>query len=180
MKVHHHNQMGNTKLEKPDNSALTLHYIGVAYGYNNDDVYIPTSAEVYNSIDQDHLFSPTNDNNITLSEEEPAFLGMVLTANDDDDEPESEPEDMDDNEPEPLPVGFDVNDPINVLATAIHCASLDQTSSEATAESWFESVRAKLKICGIGTSTEYQQLFGSSVGQEINNCIRNNHFQPMF
>ena len=88
---------------------------------------------------------------------------MVLTANvDDDDEPQSEPEDMDDNDPEPLPIGFDVNDPANVLATAIHQAALDRTSLDAAAESWFESVRAKLKICRISTSTKYQQLFGSS------------------
>ena len=127
----------DTKSEEPDNSISTLHHIGVAYGYDNDDVYIPTSAEVYNSIDQDHLFARTNDNNITLNEEAPAFLGMVLTANDNDNEPESEPEDMNDIDSEPLPIGFDVNDPINVLAMAIHCAALDQTSSEAVAESLY-------------------------------------------
>ena len=116
---------GNTKLEEPDDDALTLHHVGVAYGYDNDYIYIPTSAEVYNSIDQDHLFAPTDDNNITLSEKAYAFLGMVLTANDDDDETESEPEDMDDNDPEPLLIGFDVNNPINILATAIHQGRLD-------------------------------------------------------
>ena len=36
----------DTKSEEPDNSISTLHHIGVAYGYDNDDVYIPTSAEV--------------------------------------------------------------------------------------------------------------------------------------
>ena len=115
---------GNFQLEEPDNNALTVHHVGVAYGCNDDNVYIPTSAEVYDSIDQDHLFAPT-DNNNTSSDEAPVFLGMVLTANDDDDDdddeaPESEPEDMDDDNPEPLPRGFDVNNPINVLATAIH------------------------------------------------------------
>ena len=46
---------------------------------------------MYDSIYQDHLFASTNDDNITVSKETPAFLGMVLTANDDDNEPELEP-----------------------------------------------------------------------------------------
>ena len=111
---------------------MTLHHVGVAYGCDNDNVYIPTSAEVYDSIDQYPLFAPTDDNNITLSEEAPVFLGMVLIVNvDDGADSQSEPEDMDDNDPEPLFIGFDVNDPINVLATAIHQATLDRTSEEA-------------------------------------------------
>ena len=62
-------------------------------------------------------------------------------------------------------------------------------SMEAGAEGWFESVRAKFKICGISTSTEYQELYGASmvgsnltkysIEQDINTRIRNNHFQPM-
>ena len=147
---------------------------------------------MYDYINQDHLFAPTDNNDSTLSEEAPAFLDMVLTANDnndDDEAPESEPKDMDNDNQEPLPRGFDDNNPTKILAMAINQAALARTSTEAGAESWFESVRAKLKICGISTPTKYQELFGASVvgsnptkysmAQDINNLIRNNHFQPM-
>ena len=88
-------------MEELDNDALTVHHIGVAYRCNNDNVYIPTSAEVYDSIDQDHLFAPADNNNNTPSDKAPAFLGMVLTTNDDNDDdkvPEPEHEDMDDKD----------------------------------------------------------------------------------
>ena len=103
---------------------------------------------MYDYINQDHLFSPTDKNNSTLNEEASAFLGMVLTTNDDSDDveaPESEPKDMDDDNQEPLPCGFDVNNSTNILATAIHQAALARTSTEAGVESWLVSVRAKLK-----------------------------------
>ena len=67
--------------------------------------------------------------------------------------------------------------------------ALEHTSTEAAAEGWFESVRAKLKICGICTSTEYQELYSASamgsspiepsMGRAINTRIHNNHFRPM-
>ena len=92
-------------MEEPGNDTSTVRHVGVAYGCNNDNVYIPTSSEVYVSIiDQDQLFATDDDNDDEPSDDAPAFLGMVLTANDDNDESESEHEDMVDNEPEQLPV----------------------------------------------------------------------------
>ena len=41
-------------------------YATLAYGCNNDNVYIPTSAEVYDSIDQDRLFATDDDNDNVL------------------------------------------------------------------------------------------------------------------
>ena len=133
--------------------------------HNAPSTYWNDVDEVHSYFDQDHLFTPTDDSNSTLSEEAPAFLGMIFTTNDDNDDdeaPESEPKDMDDEDQEPLPCGFDVNNPTNILATAIHQAALVRTSTEAGAESWFESVRIKLKICRIIMSTKYQELFGAS------------------
>ena len=168
----------------------TVRHVGVAHGCNNDNVYIPTSAEVYDSIDQDRLFATDDDNDNASSDPAPAFLGMVLTANDDDnDDKVPEQEEMDDGDSQQLPRGFDVNSPTNILATAIHQVALARTSTEAEAEGWFESVRAKLRICGIRSSTEYQELYGASaeesspieqsVGRAINTRIHNNHFRPM-
>ena len=85
-----------------------------------------------------------------------------------------------------LPRRFDVNSPTNILATALHQVALTRTSTEAEAEGWFESVRVKLCICGIRTSTKYQDLYGAdagesspieqSLGRAINTRIHNNHF----
>ena len=138
----------NLQVEELDDDALTVHHVGLVYGCNNDNVYVPTSAEVYDSIDQDCLFATANNNDNTPSDDTPAFLGMVLTANDDNDDDElAEPEreDMNDEDLQHLPRGFDVNNPTNILATAIHQVALEHTSTEAAAEGWFESVRAKLK-----------------------------------
>ena len=133
-----------------------------------------------------------DDNKSAVLIDTPAFLGMVPTANDDNDDdeiPEPEQEEMDDDNSQQLPRGFDVNSPTNILATAIHQVALARTSTEAAAEGWFESVRAKLRICGICTSTKYQELYGASAeesspieqyaGQAINTRIHNNHFRPM-
>ena len=42
---------GNFESEEPDDAASTIHYVGVLCKYNDNDVYIPSSAEVFNSID---------------------------------------------------------------------------------------------------------------------------------
>ena len=128
--------------------------------YCNND-YIPTSAEVFDSIiDQDRLFATDDDDNDKSSDPAPAFLGMVLTANDDndDDEPEPEQEGMDEDNLQQLLPGFDINSLTNILATAIHQAALVCTLTEAEAEGWFESVRAKFRICVICTVFKYQDL----------------------
>ena len=116
---------------------------------------------------------------------------MVLTANDNDndDKPEPEQEGMDEEDLQQLLCGFNSNNPTNVLATAIHQVALVPTWIEAGAEGWFESVRAKLRICGICTAIEYQDLYdaeagepspiGQSFGRAINTRIQNNHFRPM-
>ena len=157
--------------------------------HNAPGTYWNNVDEVYGYFNQDHLFTPTDNNNSTTNEEAPAFLGMTLTANDGDDDdetPESGTKDMDDEDQETLPHGFDVNNPSNILATAIYQAALARTSTDAGSKSWLKSVRVKLKICGISMSTKYQELFGASaVGsnptkysmtQDINNCIYDNHF----
>ena len=110
----------NFESEKPDNSASTFHHVGLLCGYNNNGVYILSSAEVFDTIDQDHLFAHGNEGNFTVNEEAPAFLGMVLSAGDNNGKPESEPDDIIDNEPEQVLIGFDVNDPVNILAMALH------------------------------------------------------------
>ena len=106
---------GNFKSEEPDNAALTL-----LCGYNNDDVYIPSSTKVFDSIDQDHLLSHSNEDDCTVNEETLVFLGMVLSVDDTNDKPESKPDDIIDNEPEQVSIGFDVNNPVNIFATTLH------------------------------------------------------------
>ena len=60
---------------------------------------------------------------------------MVLSAGDNNNEPESEPDDIIYNEPEQVPVGFDVNNPVNILVTALCQAALARMLSEVGAES---------------------------------------------
>ena len=101
-----------------------------------------------------------------MNEETLGFVGMILSADDNNNnEPESDPDDIIDNEPEQEPIGFDVNNPGNIFATALHQAALARTLSEAGAESWFEAVNMKFKICNFRNATVYQELFGLSGGQ---------------
>ena len=78
---------GNNKWENPgDDDAPTQHehYVGVLVGCDNDSSYIPTSGEFYDSIDQDQLF-PDNSDDSTINGDLPAFLGMVVAEDSDDD-----------------------------------------------------------------------------------------------
>ena len=41
---------GNSELREPDDTASTLHNVGVLCGYDNNDVYIPTLTKVLISL----------------------------------------------------------------------------------------------------------------------------------
>ena len=71
---------GNTETDLPDNDVPTEHQVGVLLGCDINDVYIPISTKVFDSIGQDHLFAQ-DDNNLTVNEEVLALLGMVLSEN---------------------------------------------------------------------------------------------------
>lgn len=57
----------NFESEGPDDAALTYHHVGVIYGYDDNNVYIPTLAEVFDYIDQDHLFTHDDNNELTVN-----------------------------------------------------------------------------------------------------------------
>ena len=78
---------GSNKWENlGDNDAPTQHKhcVGVLVGCDNDSSYILTSEEVYDSIDQDQLFADDDDDS-TIGGDLPAFLGMVVGEDSDDD-----------------------------------------------------------------------------------------------
>ena len=70
---------GNSELGQPDDIASTLHHIGVLCGYDNNSIYMPSLAEVFDSIDQDHLYAHDSDDELTVNEEMLAFLGMFFS-----------------------------------------------------------------------------------------------------
>ena len=43
----------NFESEEPNDTALTFLHVGVLCGYNDSDIYIPSSAGVFKFIDQD-------------------------------------------------------------------------------------------------------------------------------
>ena len=125
---------GNSDLEELDDKALTHHHVGVLCGYDNN-IYIPTLVEVFDSINQDHLFAFDDDDELTVNEEIWAYLGIVLPVEDDND-----------NEFESESDTFDVNNLQNIFTSALYRVLVAKTSSEAAAESWFEAVDVKLKF----------------------------------
>ena len=38
---------GDSELERPDNTASTLHHVGILCGYDDNYVYIPILTEVF-------------------------------------------------------------------------------------------------------------------------------------
>ena len=153
---------GNFESEGPDNIALTLHHVGVICEYDDNDVYILTLIEVFDSIDQDHLFAHDDDDQLTVNEEIPAYLGMVLSIEDDSDNESKSKPDPRYNESKPKPSPFDVDDPENIFASTLFQATVSKTSSEVGAESWFEAVNIKFEICNLCNTTVYQEIFASS------------------
>ena len=78
---------GNNEWENPGNDDAPTqheHCVGVLVGCDNDSSYIPTSGEVYDSIDQDRLFADNGDDS-TIEGDLPVFLGMVVAEDSDDD-----------------------------------------------------------------------------------------------
>ena len=125
----------NSELEEPDDAASTHYHVGVLYGYDNDDVSIPTLAEVFDSIDQDHLFA----------------WSCLLSVEDDSD-----------NESKSKSNAFDVNNLQSIFISALYKVTVAKTSSEAAAKSWFEAVDVKFEICNLQNATLYHEIFTSS------------------
>ena len=87
---------------KEDTSTQHQHCVGVLVGCDNDSTYIPTSEEVYDSINQDRLFADDNDDDLTVGGKIPAFLGMALAHNVNDDD------------------SFDKTDETNIILSALY------------------------------------------------------------
>ena len=95
-----------------DTPTQQEHCVGVLVGCDNDATYIPTSEEVYYSIDQDRLFADDDDNS-TIGGDLPAFLGMAVT----------EDSSVDDSSDE----FFDATDKLNIMLHALYRAARAQT-----------------------------------------------------
>ena len=72
-------------LDKDETSTQHQHCVSVLVGCDNDSNCISTSEEVYDSINQDQLFAD-NDNNSTTTGKLPAFLGIALARDENDDD----------------------------------------------------------------------------------------------
>ena len=71
---------GSNEWENPGNDDAPTqhkHCVGVLVGCDNDSTHIPTSEEIYDSIDKDKLFAD-NDDESTIGGDLPAFLGMAV------------------------------------------------------------------------------------------------------
>ena len=122
---------------------------------DNDSTYIPTSEEVYDSIDQNRLFADDENDDSTVSNEFSAFLGMVLTEDTDD------TDDFDSD-------SFDETDEINIILSALYQAARASTSSPASAKNWFEAVDVKFDIAGICNALTYTDIYAASGARGIN------------
>ena len=64
-----------------DKNVSSQYHIGILCRCDNDDVHIPFSADVFDSIDQDQIFACNEDDELTINEETPASLDMILSEN---------------------------------------------------------------------------------------------------
>lgn len=67
----------DAEAELPDDDVLTEHYVDILVGRDNNDVYIPTLVEVFDSIDHDYLLTQ-DDDKLTVNEEVPVFLERIF------------------------------------------------------------------------------------------------------
>ena len=74
----------------------------------------------FDSIDQDHLFTHSDDDELTVNGETLPYLGRVLSVKDDSaNKLKPKPDDSSDDESEPKSKTFDVDDPGNIFASAL-------------------------------------------------------------
>ena len=146
---------GSNERENPDDDDAPTqhkHCVGVLVGCDNDATYIPTSEEVYYSIDQDRLFADDNDDS-TIDGDLPAFLGMAVT----------EDSSVDDSSDEI----FDATNELNIMLHALYRAARERKRTMTEAKNWFKVVSAKFAIAGICHALTYTKIF-FSVGDERN------------
>ena len=160
---------GINETQLPDEDVSSQYHIGVLCGCDSDDVHIPTLADVFDYINQDRLFACDDDNELTINEEIPAYLGMVLSENED-------TTDNNNDGPEP----FDPNNPINVFTSALYHLAIALKPLELNAENWFETVDVEFEICGLWDATAYQALFVLPGARGINNCLSTHDCQTIF
>ena len=164
---------GNSELGYLDDTASTQHHVGVLCGYD-DNIYIPTLAEVFDSVDQDHLSScddDDDDDELIVYNDMPAFLGMVLSENEDF---------ANDSDNESKSISFNVTNPKDIFNSALFWLAIAKTSLETAAESWFEAVDVKFEICNLQNATTHQGIFTSSGSWEINARFSANNCQTMY
>ena len=160
---------GSNGQENPgDDDAPTQqeHCVGVLMGCDNDATYIPTSEEVYYSIDQDRLFADDDDDS-AIGDDLPAFLGLTVTGGD-----SSVGSSSDES--------FDTTNELNILLHALYRAARAQNKTMAGAESWFEAVSAKFAISGIRDALVYIEMYSTSGPRGINELLTTSGYTPMY